>query len=134
MDARSYALLLLRYRARSRRELERRLLSKGYSRKEVDEVLDWLDEVGYLDDMELARDYVRAGVERGWSRIRIMRGLRERGLGDEAISEAMEEYDEDRVVEVLRRRLAGRGREEIIKFLRNRGFGWDIIRRVLSDE
>ncbi len=134
VDARSYALLLLRYRSRSRRELERRLLYRGYGRDEVEEVLKWLEEMGYLDDVEMARDYVRAGVERGWSRIRIIRGLREKGLGDEVISEALEEYDEDRVVEVLRRKLRGKGREEVIRFLRNRGFGWDVIGRLLSDE
>ena len=134
VDALAYALLLLRYRSRSRRELERRLLSKGYSRDEVEEVLERLDDMGYIDDVEMARDYVRAGVERGWSRIRIIRGLRERGVEEGAISEAMEEYDEDRVVRVLKMKLRGKGREEVIRFLRNRGFGWDMIRRVLSDE
>ncbi len=114
--------------------MERRLLSRGYSREEVDEVLEWLEEMGYLNDVEMARDYVRVGVERGWSRIRIIRGLKERGIGDEVISEALEEYDEERVIRFLRSRLRAKGREEAIRFLRNRGFGWDIIRRVLADE
>ena len=134
MNAREYALLLLKFRPRSRRELYERLNRKGYSAEEIEKVLNWLEESGFIDEMEMAIDYVRAGVERGWSRIRIIKGLRERGIPSDIVEEALRYYDEERVVEVLREKLRGKDREYRIKFLKNRGFSWEMIRRIISDE
>ena len=134
MNVREYALLLLKFRPRSRRELYSRLRRKGYSEEEIEKALQWLEESGFIDEMDMAIDYVRAGMERGWSRLRIIKGLRERGIPSQVIEEALNHYDEKRVVEVLREKLRGKGREYIIKFLKNRGFSWEMIRRILSDE
>jgi regulatory protein len=49
------ALGLLAVRARSRRELERRLLQAGFEREEVTDVLDRLERVGLVDDEAFAR-------------------------------------------------------------------------------
>ncbi len=49
------ALGLLAVRARSRRELERRLLGAGFEEPEVGEVLGRLQDVGLIDDEAFAR-------------------------------------------------------------------------------
>ncbi len=134
MNVREYALLLLKFRPRSRKELYSRLRRKGYSEEEIEKALQWLEESGFIDEMDMAIDYVRAGVERGWSRMRIIKGLRERGIPSDIVEEALRHYDEERVVDVLREKLKGKDRESMIKFLKNRGFSWEMIRRVLSDE
>src|SRR5207245_686852 len=55
------ALGLLAVRARSRWELERRLLQAGFDRVEVDEVLDRLERVGLVDDATFAREFAEQG-------------------------------------------------------------------------
>ena len=44
------ALHLLKYRARSCRELNNRLQQKNFSNSKINEVIDYLIELGYLDD------------------------------------------------------------------------------------
>ena len=63
------ALGLLAVRARSRRELERRLLQAGFEVAEVADVLERLERVGLVDDRAFARQVAdhafgvkRAGV------------------------------------------------------------------------
>jgi regulatory protein len=60
------ALGLLAVRARSRHELESRLLAAGFQPDEVSEVLDRLERVGLVDDEAFARQLAehRFGVKR----------------------------------------------------------------------
>lgn len=64
------ALGLLAVRARSRRELERRLLLAGFEATEVDEVLERLERVGLIDDDAFAAQVVEHafGVKRSGRR------------------------------------------------------------------
>lgn len=55
------ALGLLAVRARSRRELERRLLKAGFDAEEVGDVLLRLERVGLVDDEAFARQVVEHG-------------------------------------------------------------------------
>ncbi|NQT97430.1 MAG: hypothetical protein HQ562_06785, partial [Candidatus Marinimicrobia bacterium] len=48
------ALNLLSYRVRSRAELKRRLIDKGWAKAEIDPLLDYLESKGYLNDLEFA--------------------------------------------------------------------------------
>jgi regulatory protein len=64
------ALGLLAVRARSRRELQRRLLQAGFDTSEVDEVLERLERVGLIDDEAFARQVAEHafGVKRAGRR------------------------------------------------------------------
>ncbi len=55
------ALGLLAVRARSRRELERRLLGAGFPSEEVEDALERLERVGLVDDEAFARQVVEHG-------------------------------------------------------------------------
>lgn len=58
------ALDLLSRRAHFRRELERKLESRGYAAEEVESALDRAAERGFLNDLDCARDFARSRVER----------------------------------------------------------------------
>jgi regulatory protein len=64
------ALGLLAVRARSRRELERRLLQAGFESEEVTDVLERLERVGLVDDEAFARQVAEHafGVKRSGRR------------------------------------------------------------------
>jgi regulatory protein len=84
------ALNVLGYRARSARELRERLLRAGYLGKTVDEVISRLEELGYLNDEEFARELARSEARKFGPR-RIYGDLRRAGIEEEAAREVVEE-------------------------------------------
>lgn len=88
--AMSRALNALGYRARSARELRERLVRAGYLGETVDEVVSRLEELGYLNDEEFARELARLEARKYGPR-RIYGDLRRAGIEEEAAREVVEE-------------------------------------------
>ncbi len=142
LEAHTAALDLLGYRDRSRKELERGLLRRGFDAEVVDEVLVCLTERGLVDDGRFSREWVAArtgGVPRGPARLAAE--LRQRGVGGEQIEVALEAIDPEREAQLAL--AAGRkkigslaaqerpaARRKLAAALRRRGFSWDAIRSV----
>ena len=153
-DAAMYdrALNLLAFRARSARELERRLTMKGESRERAQRVIERLRVVGLINDADFARQVVRAKVSAGASKRRLQQELFKRGVArdvaDQAVAEVLEDesVDELAVAErIARKRLpslasadAATQRRRLYGFLARRGHDSETIRtvmdRVLSDD
>ncbi len=81
---------LLGHRARSRRELETRLLEKGHDEEAVAAALDGIASAGLLDDADFARRYVadKQGLN-GWGVVRIRRGLAQLGVSADLVDAAL---------------------------------------------
>ncbi len=137
------ALNILGYRARAKGELGQRLLRAGYAEETVGEVLSRLEELGYLDDEEFARERVRAGACKYGPR-RILGDLRRSGVDEEVARETVEEEFDRRseyqaALELVRRRYntgedpgdAGLGlARRIYGFLMRRGYSADVCAEV----
>ena len=94
--ARDRALRLLSFRARSRRELERRLLRAGYEPVEVEQALTGLEEVGLVDDEQFARAVVEHhSVVRLAGRRGVRAALLGSGVDRETADRALEELGDD---------------------------------------
>ncbi|WP_269532240.1 recombination regulator RecX [Chitinimonas sp. BJYL2] len=141
-ELRNKALKLLNGREHSRAELRRKLISRvETSDSEVDALLDELEGRNWLSDARFAAAYVSAHAAR-FGKLRIQHDLRERGVADALIETALaamnEEDDElSRARNVWQKKFTAlpqdareRGRQ--IRFLQARGFGFDVIRRVLG--
>ena len=88
------ALNLLGYRARSALEIETRLTRAGYSRRTAEVVLSRLEELGYLDDEEYARNLARE-KSRKYGPRRVYIDLRKNGVDEDIIQMALgEEFSE----------------------------------------
>ena len=153
-DAAMYdrALNLLAFRARSARELERRLTMKGESRERAQRVIEKLRVVGLINDADFARQVARSKVSGGASKRRLQQELFKRGVArdvaDQAVAEVLEDesVDELAVAErIARKRLpslasadAATQRRRLYAFLARRGHDGETIRtvmdRVLSDD
>src|SRR5690606_14380439 len=93
---RDAALHLLAHRARTRRELERRLRRKGFETGRVDACLDRLEARGLLDDAAVAAAFVRDRLRhRPRGRARLADELRERGVPGELAERVIEGVLED---------------------------------------
>jgi regulatory protein len=85
------ALNILGYRARAKGELRERLLRAGYAGETVNGVIEYLLELGYLDDEEFARELVRWGVRKQYGSRRVFADLRRAGVDEGIAREAVEE-------------------------------------------
>jgi regulatory protein len=140
------ALNLLAFRARSARELHRRLTQKGTPPDRADRVIGRLRELGLIDDADFARQLARSKVSSGASKRRLHQELFKRGVArdvaDEAVDEVLEEENVDEVAvaeRVARKRLPSLAkadeatkRRRLYGFLARRGHNSETIRVVLS--
>ena len=140
------ALNLLAFRARSARELHRRLVQKGATPGRAEQVVDKLRERGLIDDADFARQLTRSKVSAGASKRRLQQELFKRGVArdvaDEAVEQVLEEEEVDEVAvaeRVARKRLpslasadAQSRRRRLYGFLARRGHDSDTIREVMD--
>lgn len=146
LEARRASLSLLSRRGRSRAELERCLITKGFDKPIIETVLEQLERTGLVNDEEHARSYAEQLASQGKSgRRAIYAKLRQRGLSADlasrATSEAMDEEDEAtaarRAAEKRLKALSGLDlwtkRRRLYGYLARRGFASDVISSVVGD-
>jgi regulatory protein len=144
--AKQAMLRLLSVRMRSRRELELRLQGRRFQIEVIRAALDDLERVGLVDDRKFARLFLESRIRlRPRSYNVLVRELRAKGLADELIKEATEEYRHEVTEEELARRaLAQRlktmksaSSEQVkaraARFLAGRGFAPSLVVEVVKD-
>jgi len=87
-SAREVALDCLSRRALTHHELETRLKEKGYESTEVNQVLEKMKKLGYLNDQELAFAVSQNRLKR-YSRRRVLQDLQKRGFEHQVIEQAL---------------------------------------------
>jgi len=138
------ALHFLGYRARSREEVRRRLVLKGYDEEITDQVIDRLAQSGLIDDSQFTEAWVRARTTgRGMGPRRIAWELRQKGVDAETVRAAVGRIDEETelglALKVARQKAESvRGepmpivRRKVAAALQRRGFSWEVTTRVLD--
>lgn len=135
---------LLGRRAHFRRELEQKLLKRGFEKAEVQETLDRLKELGYLDDERTAEAFVEARAERAPAGKPLLKSeLFKRGAAKTVAEGALEGIDEagaakEAAERFLRRRQRPKETEEdrqkaLLRHLASRGFPGHLVRKVLDE-
>jgi SOS response regulatory protein OraA/RecX len=84
------AAALLSIRPHFRAELGRKLRRRGYPESDVEEALDRLERLKYLDDLEVAKSFVRSRQRRGLGRRRLTAELERRGVSESVIGESLD--------------------------------------------
>lgn len=135
------AVAYLAARARSRREMEARLLRSGYRPATVEMVLYKLEREKLLDDGDFARQWVEARSGRTLGRRRIAQELQRKGVSRTHAEEALAAVDEEaeadaclraaeKLVSRYRREDLRQGEQKLTQALVRRGFGWEDARRA----
>ncbi|WBY00098.1 recombination regulator RecX [Ramlibacter tataouinensis] len=133
------ALRLLGGREHSRAELERKLAAHEPEPGQLRQVLDELQAKGFISEQRVVESVLHRRAGRlGAGRIR--QELQQKGIGDELVAQAVQQLrstELERAREVWQRRFGAppqdateRARQS--RFLAARGFGGDVIRRVLA--
>lgn len=139
-DALSKLMRYCAYQERCRQEIRRKIYDWEISKEEVQELIEHLEEEGFLDEDRFARAFAggKFRVKR-WGRNKIRIELRKKGL-DEATIEAgiraeIPEDDYETTLNYLVEKKASelsnasaRDRSlKVTRFLQQRGFEWDLI-------
>jgi regulatory protein len=141
-EIRTRALGLLARREHSALELKRKLLQRGYPPDLIQPVLQDLSSEGLLSEIRFAEAWVSSCIARGQGPVKLRAKLRQQGLTDLQIQQALATVDTDwgrlasdvrckRFGNVLPRSVAERARQT--RFLESRGFATDHIRKALGD-
>jgi regulatory protein len=135
------ALNLLGYRARSEAELRERLRRYGYVEETIEGVVLRLEELGYVDDAEFAREKAHEKARRYGPR-RVSVELKKSGVGEDLVREVVdEEFAGRSEVEEARaaaaRRYNGRGSDaearRVYGFLVRRGYSAEVCSQVARE-
>ena len=139
------ALRLLKYRARSCWELDNRLRQKKFPNSKINEVLDYLIELGYVDDEEFASLFATDKIKQyGVGPIYLHSELSKHNIPDEHINNAIQRgYKNFPLDEVIIKHIKKRNKilnsknilvkkRKIIQFLQRKGFTWEQISPYLN--
>lgn len=141
---RDTAIQLLARREYSRAELARKLRQKPFDDDDINACLEALIEQGVQSDARMAESFVRSRIARGQGVIRIRGELRQRGVDQDTVTEALAAVEERESVDwfelardTLERRFSSPGdtpkeRARRERFLAARGFDFEQIRYALS--
>lgn len=133
------ALRYLAGREHSRAELERKLKAHEETPGQLAQVLDDLQAKGFISEARVVESVINRRASR-FGAARIKYELLNKGLGAEAVAEAVNRLkgsELERAQGIWRKKFDGpapdaAGRAKQMRFLAARGFGGDVIRRVVS--
>jgi regulatory protein len=136
------ALNILARSAKTKNEIKKSLTIKGHSDAAISSVLEYLSEIGYIDDESYAESYVRSNRDNsGTSKKSIYYKLASKGVDSEVIRLKLEEAEIDDYSSALKaankklRGLKGDKREraaKLLNFLYRKGFSMEVCRRVID--
>ena len=136
------AVRLIDHRPRSIAEVRRRMERQGIRPDLVEKAIGQLTAVGLLDDAEFARLWVEnRETFRPRSHQMLRYELRQKGLDEKTIAQALEQVDEEQSAHRLAlergRRLShldwSAFRQKLTGYLARRGYPYDIIRRAVQE-
>ena len=127
---------------KTEQEIRELLIDAKLSEQVINEVVAYLSEYGFLDDEAYALLFSRDKRNiNGYGPVKIAYALRRKGIDDEYIIRALEEYTTDSEKEMIqsfveKKYLRGgelnKSWEKIVSFLLSRGFHYDAVKDVLS--
>lgn len=140
-EAKDKALRLLEFRSHSERELSDKLKRAGAKEEDIDEILEFCRNYGFLDD----RKYAIAKAKdlknlKKYDKRRIKSELYSKGIDAEYVEEAvsyLDEDEEDMLLPLVEKRLKGdfekKNIDKCIRYFMYRGYGFSDIKNCIDN-
>ncbi len=139
--ARTKAFDQLARRPRSRWELEDYLKRKEFESEVIEQTLNALSELGYVDDLDFAKRWINnRRLLKPTSKRRLTQELRQKRVSDEIIDQALsnDETDERAVlaelIERKRKQVKYKDNLKLMQYLARQGFSYDDIKATLAED
>lgn len=139
--ARDTAVKYLSFKARTEKEVRLRLLKEDYNGDVVEKVISLLKKYSYIDDYAYAGSFLRDKFNlNGFGMERIIKELKQRGIDDEIIDEAVMENEVDevsRAVSLIEKKYGFynydiKEKRRIAGFLARRGYSFQTIETAFN--
>ena len=137
-DLRQTAAAMTGRRMLSGQEVRKRLIKKGAEENEVNDTVQWLQELGAVDDDAYAAVLGRHYGAKGYGPGRVRQELQKRGISRELWEEALSQLPPSE--EAIRQYISAKWRpgdermgKKIADALLRRGFSWNEIRPILRE-
>ena len=115
-------------------DVRRKLYEWGAPTDFSDEIVENLYANDFLNDARFCHAYVHDKVAyQSWGRVKIQAGLRALGLPESEIQKSLDEIDENQYrtnLEALIKQRKSDGEEKRLRFLLQRGFTYDEIKKI----
>lgn len=138
MSAKMRAIRIISATSISRRDLEKRLVTKGEDPGQAKQAVEWLEDLHLVDDRNTAEQIVHSCISKGYGLARAKQALYEKRIPKQYWEEALADYpdQEDRILSFLKSRLDADSDEKDIKravdALIRRGHNYRNIREALN--
>ncbi len=133
------------YRDRSEREVRRKLAEFQLRPEVEDEIVAFLIQHQFLDELRFARSYARGKFYHNrWGKRKIIQGLRRHRLTDYYIRKALEEIPDEDYAATIRRLIERKNqslgseplhgkRRKITAYLQSKGYDYDEFKNILDE-
>lgn len=127
-----------------RQQARQKLTGWGATHDEADEIADWLQTEGYINEERYAKTYAESKVRyQHWGRKKIEYQLRSKGIDNAIIQQALRDIDEKIYLQALADTATAKARtmhdesdeqrNKMISFLTSRGFEYELIITTLDN-
>ena len=135
-DVKGEALRLSLQKRRTKKQIVDKLLGKGFSAEESEDAAEYYMEAGYIDHRDYARRFANdAASIKGYGPGRIRRELKERGVEDEYIDNALSDIIFD-LKSLMQKKFKeckdAKTKNRIINCFLRRGFTFDEIKSAIK--
>ena len=133
------AVNMIASRPLSKKELQKRLIQKGSGEEDAQAAVEWLTDLGAVNDEHYAAALVRHYSQRGYGPMRIRDEMHRRGVPRELWDAALEERSDSREVldALIQKKCKGdlddpKERKRLCDALMRRGFSWGEVKAALG--
>ncbi|MBO4897984.1 MAG: regulatory protein RecX [Clostridia bacterium] len=136
-DVKSEALRLALGKRRTKKQIVEKLIAKGFEPDAAEEAAEYYKDAGYIDHRDFARRFAHDAANiKGYGPDRIRRDLRERGVEDEYIEEALNDIEFD-IKPIMQKKFKEcedtKTMNKIINCFLRRGFSFDEIKNAIRE-
>lgn len=136
--------MLLKFRARSEKEIYQRLKKKKFNEEIIKQVIAFLKEKNFIDDNYFAKAWIESRLRRPLGLRRIKEELRLKGVDKEIINSQIEKIkegycEEEIVLKLAKARLSKlkgieprKAKSRVFTYLLRRGFSPEIVIEVIN--
>ncbi len=141
IKAKDTAFKYLGYKARSKYEVQQKLIQNEFSLEIVDRVIEILENYGYIDDKVYAKKFISEKINyKGYGKHRIKYELKLKKIDDSIIDELLLDTEDDelkKAITLTRKKIKNKNidykeKQKVVAYLQRRGYSYDIIKESID--
>ncbi|HOK18228.1 MAG TPA: regulatory protein RecX [Caldisericia bacterium] len=134
LDCLNFTLKLLTRRDYFSKELKMKLIEKGYSPNDIDEVIIYLTKEKFIDDESLVERKINYLQNKGWGEFKIYHYLIQKGISKEFVNNSLKNYldNELEIKNIIKYSKKKKEFEKKVRYLTSKGYRESLVLKILG--